>query len=45
MSKSTLNSSSKEIIDRNFLEENPDIPLDQKVVVAAEIPKTQKIVF
>jgi len=41
-----LNESSQETIDKNFLEENPDIATEERpVIVATEIPKTEKIVF
>jgi hypothetical protein len=45
MAKSPLNESKSEVIERNFLEENPDIPLEQKVVVAKEVPKMETVVF
>ena len=41
----TLNESSKEVIEDNFLKENPDIPTDQRVVVAQEVPKMEWITF
>ena len=36
---------SKEVQHENFLEETPNIPLEQKVVVSAEVPKYEKIIF
>ena len=48
MAKNTLGDCSKEIVEKNFLLEDPDmsqIPTTQKVVVAQEVPKTQKIIF
>ena len=45
MKKTNLGEMEKEIVDRNFLEENPDIPLEKKVVVAKEIPKMETIIF
>lgn len=40
-----LNEQSQEVVHRNFLEENPDIPTEEKVVVAQEIPKYERILF
>lgn len=41
-----MNEMSKETIERNALLETPDcIPTEQKVVVATEIPKMERIVF
>jgi len=40
-----LNDMSKEVVDRNFLEETPDIPTEQKVVIATEMPSYEKVVF
>lgn len=41
----TLNEMDVETREKNFLEENPEIPTEHKVVVAQEIPKMQKIHF
>ena len=35
----------KETVEKNFLEENPEITTDNKVVVANEVPKMEKIIF
>ena len=41
-----LNDQSAEVIQKNFLEEQPDcIPTEQKVVVANEVPRYERIVF
>lgn len=40
-----LGQSSKEVVEKNFLEENPDIPLEEKVVIAKEVPKMMDIIF
>ncbi len=41
-----LGQAGKEIVEKNFLEENPtDIPTEQKVVVSQEIPKYTRIRF
>ena len=45
MAKSFLNNASKEVIEQNFLEENPEIPIENKVVVSKEIPKMETIIF
>lgn len=45
MAKSVMNNCSSEVIEKNFLEQNPDIPTEQKVVIAKEIPKMEKVVF
>lgn len=34
-----------EVVEKNFLEENPEIPTEQKIVVAQEIPKYKHIRF
>ena len=41
-----LNTQPKEVIEKNFLEETPDtIFANEKVVIAKEIPKMEKIIF
>ena len=45
MAAKNLGQLGKEIVEKNFLEETPDIPLEQKVVVAKEMPKMESIVF
>lgn len=45
MAGKNLNQYGKEVLDRNFLLENPDIPLENKVVVAKEVPKMVDIIF
>ena len=41
-----LNDMDSETIEKNFLEEIPEsIPTEQKVVVANEIPKYEKVIF
>lgn len=41
----TLNDTDKETIDKNFLSETPELPTGEKVVVAQEIPKYDRIRF
>lgn len=42
----TLNDTDKETIDKNFLCEEPtELPSGEKVVIAQEIPKYQKVIF
>lgn len=43
--KSIMNQQSEEFIAKNFLEEDPEIPTDQKVVLANEISRYEKVVF
>jgi len=46
MSVPKLNKMSSEVINKNFLEATPDcIPTEQKVVIANEIPRYEKVVF
>src|SRR5882672_273149 len=45
MSKATLNNAKSEVINNNFLLENPDIPLEPLVQVFTEIPKMETITF
>lgn len=45
MAKSYLNNASSEVQEKNFLLENPDIPTDQVVVMAKEMPKMRDITF
>ena len=45
MAKSILNNAPQAIQDENFLLENPDIPVEQVVIVAREIPKMETIIF
>ena len=41
-----LNEAPKEVIEKNFLEETPDaVYANEKVVIAQEIPKMEKIIF
>jgi len=40
-----LNDQSKEVIEKNFLQECPDTQPENLVVIAKEIPKYEKIVF
>jgi hypothetical protein len=42
--KTPLNDT-KEAIEKNFLEENQDTPIDQKVVIAKEVPSMEWITF
>lgn len=44
-SKSLLNQAKSEVIERNFLSENPEIPTEKKVVVSKEVPEYEKVVF
>lgn len=41
----TLNDNNPEMIEKNFLDENPEIPPNEKVVVAKELPRYEKIIF
>ena len=40
-----LGEHSSEVVERNFLEENPEIPTQEKIVVAQEVPKYKKVRF
>jgi hypothetical protein len=40
-----INEQSKEEIEKNFLQEDADVLLEQKVVIANEIPLMEKIIF
>lgn len=45
MAPKNLGQYSKEVVENNILLENPEIPLEQKVVVAKHIPKMVDILF
>jgi hypothetical protein len=40
-----LNECSQDVINENFLEENPSIPLEQVVITATEVPPMDTIIF
>src|SRR5208282_3896602 len=40
-----LNKADSETINKNFLEENPEIPTEKKIVVSTDIPKMVTIRF
>jgi hypothetical protein len=40
-----LNEMDGETIQKNFLEENPEIPTETKVVIAKDVPRMEKIRF
>jgi hypothetical protein len=45
MAEKKLGQYGKEIVEKNILLENPDIPIEHKVVVAKEMPKMVDIIF
>ena len=43
--KSVMNEMPKEKIEQDFLSENPEIPVNKKVIAVQEMPKYERIIF